>query len=153
MSIDHVRRLCLSFPYVTENVQWGADLVFKIAGKLFAVTCLEPSAHVLSFKCTDQEFAALTEQPGIVPAPYMARNKWVSLGAFDVVPKRDLERLLRNSYELVLAKLPKKARAELNGTGQAASKAANRKLSAGKTVREKAAKKADGKSTKARRGR
>ena len=41
MDIDSLRRHCLSFPHTTENVQWGADLCFKVDGKLFAVAPLE----------------------------------------------------------------------------------------------------------------
>jgi len=41
MDIEQVRAYCLSFPHATENVQWGNDLVFKIAGKMFAVAVLE----------------------------------------------------------------------------------------------------------------
>ena len=82
MSVDWVRRVCLSLPHVTENVQWGYDLVFKVAGKMFAVTPLEPAPHALSFKCTPEEFATLVERPGIVPAPYMARASWVALETF-----------------------------------------------------------------------
>ena len=42
MDVDFVRGVCRKLPHVTEQVQWGADLVFKIGGKMFAVTPLEP---------------------------------------------------------------------------------------------------------------
>src|SRR5215210_9000100 len=114
MNSESVRAHCLSFPHATENVQWGNDLVFKIAGKMFAVMVLEPPAkYVLSFKCTEEKFNELTEQEGIDPAPYMARNKWVALERFDVLSDRELKELLRNSYQLVFEKLPKKVQAEL----------------------------------------
>jgi len=52
MDIETVRTYCLSFPHATENVQWGNDLVFKIAGKMFAVLVLEgASKYCLSLKC------------------------------------------------------------------------------------------------------
>jgi predicted DNA-binding protein (MmcQ/YjbR family) len=109
MNSESVRAHCLSFPHATENVQWGNDLVFKIAGKMFAVMVLEPPAkYVLSFKCTEEKFNELIEQDGIDPAPYMARNKWAALERFDVLSDRELKALLRNSYEMVLSKLPKK---------------------------------------------
>ena len=48
-----MRAHCLSFPHATENVHWGNDLVFKIAGKMFAVMGLEgPAKYVMSFKCS-----------------------------------------------------------------------------------------------------
>ena len=74
VDIESIREYCLSLPQVTERVQWGNDLVFKIAGKMFAVTVLEgASKYCLSFKCTEEKFAELIEQDGIDPAPYSAR--------------------------------------------------------------------------------
>lgn len=114
MNHESVRAHCLSFPHATENVQWGNDLVFKIAGKMFAVMVLEPPAkYVLSFKCTDEKFDELIEQEGIDPAPYMARNKWAALERFDVLSDRELKQLLQNSYQLVHDRLPKKLQAQL----------------------------------------
>ena len=119
MNSESVRTHCLSFPHATENVQWGADLVFKIAGKMFAVMALEPSKYVMSFKCTEERFNELIEQDGIDPAPYMARNKWAALERFDVLSDRELKELLRNSYQLVFDKLPKKLRTQLAGASDA----------------------------------
>ena len=65
------------------------------------------SDHVLSFKCTPEKFAELTERDGIVPAPYVARYHWVALESFGVLKEAELKALLRNSYEMVLANLLK----------------------------------------------
>jgi predicted DNA-binding protein (MmcQ/YjbR family) len=113
VSADWLRRHCLSFPHATETVQWGNDLVFKVAGKMFAVLALEPGQHLCSFKCTPEIFADLIERPGIVPAPYMARAHWVALEAEDSLPRAEVKRLLRQAYDLVVAKLPKKTQATL----------------------------------------
>ena len=114
MDIETVRTHCLSFPYATENVQWGNDLVFKISGKMFAVLVLEgASKYCLSFKCTEEKFAELIERDGIDPAPYSACYHWVAFEGFDVLSEKELKALLRNSYDLVFEKLPKKTKAEL----------------------------------------
>ncbi|HTM51473.1 MAG TPA: MmcQ/YjbR family DNA-binding protein [Bryobacteraceae bacterium] len=115
MKIDWVRQYCLSFRHATETIQWGNDLVFKVGGKMFAVAALEPGGHWLSFKCTPEEFATLTERLGIVPAPYLARAQWVALETADALPRTEIQRLIRDSYGLVIAKLPKKAQAGLDG--------------------------------------
>jgi predicted DNA-binding protein (MmcQ/YjbR family) len=118
MDIETVRAYCLSFPHVTEEVLWGNDLVFKIGGKMFAVIGLDPvSGHCMSFKSTPEKFAELTEEEGIDPAPYVARYHWVALQRFNVLRERELKALLRNAYDLVFEKLPKKAKAELEGKG------------------------------------
>jgi predicted DNA-binding protein (MmcQ/YjbR family) len=111
--VDWIRRHCLSFPHATEQVQWGNDLLFKVAGKMFAATPLEPTAVVLSFKCTPENFAELIERPGIRPAAYAARYHWISLETADALPVAEIKRLLRESYDLVFAKLPKRVQAEL----------------------------------------
>jgi predicted DNA-binding protein (MmcQ/YjbR family) len=106
--VDWVRELCLSFPAATEKVTWGADLTFRISEKIFAVTVLEPAKVWLSFKCSAEKFAELTERAGIIPAPYMARNQWVALETKEALPKDELAGLLRGSYQLVFSKLPRK---------------------------------------------
>lgn len=114
MDIESVRKFCLSLPHVTEDVQWQSDLLFRIGGKMFAVIGLEPSSdHCMSFKCTPEKFAELTEQPGIVPAPYVARYHWVALERFDALPASELKELLPIAYQLILEKLPRKTRAAL----------------------------------------
>jgi predicted DNA-binding protein (MmcQ/YjbR family) len=115
-TVESIRKLCLGFPHATEQVQWGYDLVFKIGGKMFAITPLEPAPVFLTFKATEESFADLTERPGIIPAPYLARAKWVALENADALSPQELASFLRLSYELVLAKLPKKTRERLAST-------------------------------------
>ena len=128
MDIESVRAYCLSFPHATENVQWGNDLVFKIAGKMFAVTVLEGAAkYCLSFKCSEEKFAELIEQDGIDPAPYSARYHWVALERFNLLSEKELKALLRASYDLVFEKLPKKLKTELNEKKDTSSKASRKR--------------------------
>ncbi len=115
MDIEGIRRCCLAFPHSTENVQWGYDLCFKIDGKLFAVTPLEPAPTKLSFKASAENFLDLCERPGIIPAPYMARAQWVALQELNAVPDSELRELLRDSYRMVFARLPKKRQIDLQG--------------------------------------
>jgi predicted DNA-binding protein (MmcQ/YjbR family) len=113
MDIDWIRNLCLSFPQTTEKIQWGEVLVFKVAGKIHALTVLQPAKTWLTFKVSPEKFAELTERPGIIPAPYLARAKWVALETRDALPSDELALLLRESYDMVVAKLPKKTREAL----------------------------------------
>ena len=120
MNIEQLRKLCLSFPSATEQIQWGDDLLFKVGGKMFAVTPLEPARVWLSFKVTPENFLELTERPGIIPAPYLARAKWIALESRDALSPAELASLLRCSYDLVCAKLPRKTRdAILRGSPRA----------------------------------
>jgi predicted DNA-binding protein (MmcQ/YjbR family) len=113
MNREWVRKYCMSLPHVTEQVQWKIDLVFKIGGKMFAVLVLEPHNTCLAFKCTPEDFDELIERPGIIPAPYAARAKWVALESFDAMTRKELEPRLKRAYELIFEKLPKKTQREL----------------------------------------
>ena len=108
MTIETLRQICQALPAVTEDIKWGTDLCFSVTGKMFVVVNLEPP-HSIAFKCTPDRFGELVERPGIIPAPYMARNMWVQeqeLG--EVLDRQEMEALIKTSYELVVAKLPKR---------------------------------------------
>lgn len=107
MSAQWVREICLSFPHATESVQWGDHLVFKVADKIFAITSLEPKGNVLSIKADPERFEELVDRPGVVPAPYLARAKWIALESWQAVPRNELKQLVRDSYDMVCRKLPK----------------------------------------------
>ena len=106
--------LCGQWPGVTRDIKWGADLVLGVGGKMFAVTPSDGSeAGRLSFKVADERFLELTDQPGIIPAPYMARAHWISV----IEPQRfstaELEAFILDAYTLVRAKLTRKLQATL----------------------------------------
>ncbi len=105
MNLDSIRAYCLSFPEVTEKLQWGDALCFKVRAKMFAVLGLDQIR--LTFKCTPEIFAELVERDDIHPAPYVGRYKWVKLDRLDALRTDELRDLLRQSYEMVAANAPK----------------------------------------------
>ncbi len=119
--LDWVRAFCLSLPHATEGVQWEHDLLFRIAGKMFCVANLEPgmSPTKIAFKCTPEKFAELVEIDGIIPAPYMARNHWVAMLDMDALRQPEIKELITESYQMILAKLPKKTQSELGAKSSA----------------------------------
>jgi len=54
----------------------------------------------------------LIEREGAIPAPYLAKHKWVALEQFDTLPDAELKPLLARAYEIVSAKLPKRRAAK-----------------------------------------
>lgn len=117
MSLEKIREYCLSLPHVTEEILWQKDLVFKIGGKMFTVIGLDAGpASQFSFKCTAEEFAELTERDGIIPAPYAARYHWVAVQKQGALSQAEIKRLIKDSYEMVKAKLPKRMQARLGQT-------------------------------------
>ncbi|MEO0424094.1 MAG: MmcQ/YjbR family DNA-binding protein [Pseudomonadota bacterium] len=110
---ERMKALCRTMRAATEQVQWGDAVVFKVGGKMFAVTRLAEDSRY-SFKVDPDRFLELTGVPGIAPAPYLARAKWVQVDpASCPLPAQDLEALLRHSYALVVAKLTKKLQREI----------------------------------------
>jgi predicted DNA-binding protein (MmcQ/YjbR family) len=106
MDIDSIPAFCLAFPNATQKLQWGDDLCFKVGGKIFVMLGLDNPT--LCFKCTPDTFAELIEREDIRPAPYVGRYKWVMLDRLDAAGAAELQDLIRQSYEMVSAKAPKK---------------------------------------------
>ena len=114
MRLSALRQFALSLPQVTWVKQWGECLVFKVAGKMFLLLSLDAETlEGVVFKCTPEEFAVLTDIDGITQAPYCAKRHWVRVGDLAALPAAELERRIRRSYDLVVAKLPKKIQATL----------------------------------------
>ncbi len=108
-NVDWIRKLCLSFADVTEDMPWGDDLCFKVRGKIFTGMVLSDGRFPrITLKCAPEKFHELLETEGVSPAPYFGRYKWVTLANSNVLPSDELEALIRQSYELVAAKAPKK---------------------------------------------
>ena len=107
MNLEAIRTCCLNLPHTTEGIKWGDDLCFMLAEKMYCVTGLS-GEFSCSFKCTDEDFGKLTEREGIIPAPYMARNKWVNVQSEAALSLAEWEFYIQNSYQLIKGKLPKK---------------------------------------------
>ena len=112
MNLDAIRTFCTSLPHVTEKVQWGDDLVFKVGGRMFCVAYLGVPTH-LSFRPSDEHRIELLEIEGVIPAPYMARAGWVSVREMKAVNASEIKKGIRASYDYYFAKLPKKTQAAL----------------------------------------
>ena len=134
MNVDSIRAYCLSFPNVTEKLQWEDNLCFKIAGKIFAMLGLDNLR--LCFKCTPETFAELIEREDIGPAPYVGRYKWVLLDRLDAVNDSELEDLIRQTYDMVSSKAPKTRTLPKKKAGKARKKPAQtRRTARSKTKR------------------
>lgn len=112
MNLDLTRAIVHTLPHVMEDVKWGNLLCFCVAGKMFCVTDVDDSTHI-SLKVTGEEFEELLERTGFMPAPYLARNKWVRIDSSANLSRKELQRLVTQSYELVKAKLPRSVREKL----------------------------------------
>lgn len=109
MTPEQFDKAALALPAATMTVQWGADQVYKVGGKMFAVL----GEGGFSFKASDVAFEVLTETGPGVPAPYLARAKWVRFYDLAAADADEVADWLKTAHGLIAAKLTKKARAEL----------------------------------------
>jgi predicted DNA-binding protein (MmcQ/YjbR family) len=112
MKLDDVIKHCRALEHTTEDVKWGSVLAFSIARKMYCCISLDENFAV-SFKCTPGNFLALTDIPGIIPAPYLAKNHWVTVKSSKALPKKELLRLITAAQRIIYDKLPRKIKQTL----------------------------------------
>ena len=112
MDIESLRTICLAFPGATEEVQWETHLLFKVGGKMFCIGNLDGTPGA-AFKVPEEDFEELSARPGIIPAPHLARAKWIKVMETNALKPKEWKALLQQSYDLIRAKLTKKVQATL----------------------------------------
>lgn len=115
MNLNKAKAFCRSLPGAEQDIKWESNLVFSVGKKMFAVTGAATDADGIGFKVDDDRFLELTDRPGIIPAPYLARARWVKVHDLKAVSDAEVSALLQRSYELVFAKLSKKLQREIRG--------------------------------------
>jgi len=110
---------CCGLKSATHIVQWRGASVWKIGGKIFAIhpDLGDGQEHKFSFKCSDLSYQILCELPGIVPAPYLARAKWVQITTEDAMSDEDIRAYIKTAYDIICRKLTRAKRAELGIKG------------------------------------
>lgn len=110
-TLARLEKLCAALPGATRDIKWGQDICFSVGGKMFAVMCeTGDHANSMSFKVDDNRFLELTDGDRYLPAPYLARAKWVFVKDVRKIPEAELKPLLGRSYEIIRDKLPKSKR-------------------------------------------
>jgi predicted DNA-binding protein (MmcQ/YjbR family) len=118
-SFGAFRRHASSLPGATRDIKWGADECYSIGGRMFAVFGIDGGReHGMSIKVDPERFLELTDIDGIVPAPYLARARWVKFERADALPAADVKGLVSRSHALIAAKLTKAVREALPSTAR-----------------------------------
>ncbi|MBX0289467.1 MmcQ/YjbR family DNA-binding protein [Hymenobacter sp. HSC-4F20] len=119
MNIEDFRDYCLLKAGVTEETPFGPDtLVFKVAGKVFALTDINTFASI-NLKCDPERAQELREQyEYVLPGFHMNKKHWNTVLMGTGIPSRQLRELIDHSYDLVRASLPRKQREELAAAEQ-----------------------------------
>lgn len=115
MTRDEFNSFCASLPQSTHVIQWGNSDVWKIGGKVYALCGWNDGAPAFTFKVSEMAFEILPDMKGIRPAPYLASRglKWVQHYAEPGLSEAELRNNITYSYDMIVAKLTKKKRAEL----------------------------------------
>ena len=106
---------CKSLPHASWELKWTNALTFMVGRKMFALFILDSDGKATDLWCKadDDLFLSYTGQPGIRPAPYLARARWIALEqrAMNTAQAR---KLLSRSRDLVFMKLPKRVQREMH---------------------------------------
>jgi predicted DNA-binding protein (MmcQ/YjbR family) len=114
LNVEQFRSYCLAKRGVTEEFPFGEEtLVYKVMGKMFAladVTLFES----INLKCDPELAAELREQyPAVQPGYHMNKKHWNTVLMDGSLPDKLVKTWIDNSYNLVVASLPAKVKAEL----------------------------------------
>jgi len=115
MNIEDFRAYCLSKKHVTESFPFDEKtLVFKVAGKMFALSGLDHRPPSVNLKCNPERSIELREQYSeIIEGFHMSKKHWNTISIEANLPNSFIEELIDHSYELVVKGMTKKAQKEL----------------------------------------
>lgn len=114
MNIEEFREFCIGMKGVTEELPFDENtLVFKVMGKMFALTGMDNFVSV-NVKCDPEKAIELREEYNAVkPGYHMNKKHWNTIEVNSDMADQELRDWVLHSYDLVVAKLPKKTREEL----------------------------------------
>lgn len=115
LHVESFRDYCLSKRGVTEEFPFGEDtLVFKVMGKIFAITGLDAEQFSINLKCAPERAETLREMHAAVqPGYHMNKKHWNTVIVDGTIPDKELKGMIDHSYDLVVQSLPKKIRTDL----------------------------------------
>lgn len=115
MDILALRDYCLAKPQATEDFPFGPNvLVFKVAGKMFALVNVDNEMPSVNLKCDPERAIELREHhPEIEPGYHMNKKMWNTVLLEGSLRNDFIQELIDHSYALVVASLPKKVQQTL----------------------------------------
>jgi len=114
LNIETFRSYCLGKKGVTEEFPFDENtLVFKVMGKMFALTDLENFESV-NLKCDPDKAVQLREEfPAVLPGYHMSKKHWNTVLMDGRIPDKLIKTWIDDSYNLVTASLSKQLQLEL----------------------------------------
>ncbi|MFE5571289.1 MULTISPECIES: MmcQ/YjbR family DNA-binding protein [Amycolatopsis] len=111
-----LRKICLGFPGAREEFPFGEEnSVFKVAGKVFALSPLKAKPLRISLKCEpDLAVRLRAEHPAIIPGYHLNKRHWNTVELDGSLTDDFVREMIEDSYDLVVAGLPKREQEKLN---------------------------------------
>ena len=122
MNRDELRRSCLRKPGAIEDFPFGEQVsVFKVAGKVFAITDLNGDPLEVSLKCDpDLGDAMRATHAAIRPGYHLNKRHWNTVTLDGSIADDEITEMIDDSFDLVAAKLTRAQRDELGLTHESA---------------------------------
>ena len=121
MNARELRERCLSFTGAEETFPFGPlTSVFKVGGKMFALSQLETPPLRISLKCEPELAERLrATHAEVLPGYHLNKRHWNTVALDGALEDQTIEDLIEDSYDLVVSKLPKSAQRALGWRGEA----------------------------------
>lgn len=106
MTIEEIQVICKKYPGVTQDIKWADHLCFNVGGKMFLITAPDQVPCSASIKVADENFEEIAGRAGFMPAPYLARYKWVWMDDIRRLSRKEWEACIDTAWHLVASRLP-----------------------------------------------
>jgi len=119
MTPDALKALCLGLNGASETFPFDAETsVFKVGGKIFAISALDSDSLSVSLKCEPEIAVRLREaHPAITPGWHLNKRHWNTVRLDGSLPDPLVEELVEDSYDLIVPKLPRAQQLRLDWPG------------------------------------
>jgi predicted DNA-binding protein (MmcQ/YjbR family) len=115
MNSNALLKFCAALPHAKLDRKWGHVMACCVHEKMFALFAVDENgkAEKYSFKADPERFLELTDRKGVIPAPYLARAKWVAVVEDKALSEAEAKALLSTAHQLIVRKLPKYLQREI----------------------------------------
>lgn len=113
MTVEDIEKICRKYGGVTEDIKWQDHLCFNVGGKMFLITAPDAVPISASIKVSEEVFDQFSDKEGFLPAPYLARYKWIWMDDINRLSQKQWLSFIDMAYHLVASRLPVRVRKEI----------------------------------------
>ncbi len=101
MELEQLMEICAAMPHSTHDIKWENHLCYCVGGKMFILISLDIVPVTASFKVSDEDFYEMSIHQDCLPAPYLARYKWIFTKDINTFTKQEWQRIIHQAYKLL----------------------------------------------------